>query len=192
MHDRDAPAALEVEMKFAVPNFDQVLQSSLLQNVAFRPVQRQSDRYFNHPQRDFAQTDEALRVRCVEGQCCITFKGPKRAHATKTRQDIEVDLVPGVQFGEQLAQILLALGFRPVAEVVKERFTAQLIWEDVAFELAFDTVQEVGTFVEVETLADEAALSARQASLLRLASELGLEQSERRSYLEMLLERRRV
>ena len=38
---------------------------------------QQSDRYFNHPVRDFAVTDEALRIRSVGDQNWLTWKGPK-------------------------------------------------------------------------------------------------------------------
>jgi adenylate cyclase class IV len=47
----------------------------------------------------------------------------------------------------------------------------------------------LGDFAEIEAIADdEAALPSAQATVLALASQLGLDQVEPRSYLRMILE----
>ena len=55
---------------------------------------------------------------------------------------------------------------------------------------AIDEVDGVGTFVELELIADEANLEAAKQVIRELAAELDLGPTERRSYLEMLLEKR--
>jgi adenylate cyclase class IV len=55
-------------------------------------------------------------------------------------------------------------------------------------EVAVDEVDRLGSFVELEVLASEKTLDAARACVVSLAAELGLSVSERRSYLEMLLE----
>jgi adenylate cyclase class IV len=47
----------------------------------------------------------------------------------------------------------------------------------------------VGTFVELEIVSDEEGVEQAKKHLATLAGELGLSGSERRSYLELLLER---
>ena len=53
---------------------------------------------------------------------------------------------------------------------------------------ALDEVDGLGTFVELELSADEASLDEARRTIVSLANELDLGPSERRSYLEMLLE----
>ena len=52
---------------------------------------------------------------------------------------------------------------------------------------ALDEVDGVGSFVELELQADDAGLDAAKQKISKLAAELHLGPSERRSYLEMLL-----
>lgn len=178
----------EVEQKFPVAN-----RASLLATLAARGLQLgepivQIDRYFNHPARDFAQTDEALRIRSVDTRNWVTYKGPKIDTTTKTRKELEFPLVDGSASSDALAEVLVALGFRPTATVRKQRQAAHLTYRAREFEVLLDEVDAVGLFVEIETIADERELPAAREALLALAGELGLGASERKSYLEMLLE----
>ena len=63
--------------------------------ATIEPPVVQVDQYFAHPARDFAQTDEALRLRRVGKQNFITYKGSKIDATTKTRREIELPLAPG-------------------------------------------------------------------------------------------------
>jgi adenylate cyclase class 2 len=157
--------------------------------AAFASPVEQVDRYFGHPARDFAQTDEALRIRRIGEENRITYKGPKIDTATKTRRELELPLASGAQALEDFSTLLEALGFRRVAEVRKLRRVAVLHWKGCEVEAALDDVTQVGRFVELELSADEAGLDAARECLGSLAAKLGLEASERRSYLEMLLAR---
>ena len=76
---------------------------------------------FNAPDRDFAQTDEALRIRRVGSFNFLTYKGPKQDRQTKTRTEIEVALAPGPEAAEAMSQLVTRLGYRPVAVVAKTR-----------------------------------------------------------------------
>ena len=55
----------------------------------FHDPAEQVDRYFAHPCRDFARTDEALRLRRDGDDVAITWKGPRIDAATKTRRESE-------------------------------------------------------------------------------------------------------
>jgi adenylate cyclase class 2 len=181
---------LEVEMKFPVTDF-QVLERLLAEWGAVDAAVRQDvDQYFNAPDRDFARTDEALRVRRIGRANYVTYKGPKRDAQTKTRTEIEVPLGPGDATAEAFGRLVVCLGYRPVAVVRKRRRIYHLNREGFALEMCLDTVEEVGTFVELEIVAPEEQLEAARAVLLRTAAEMGLTASERRSYLELLLSKR--
>ncbi len=179
--------SLEVEQKFAAADLEGVERLMAAEGSAFAPPVAQVDRYYAHPVRDFAQTDEALRIRRVGEANFVTYKGPKLDPRTKTRREIELALQPGEDGFAQFASLLEALGFRPVAEVRKQRRIARLQWQGFPLEVALDDVQAVGRFVELETAADPADAEAAKAALASLAGRLGLEANERRSYLELLL-----
>ena len=184
----------EVEMKFRLcepdsKNGEPAIVALLDELRATRgePID-QCDLYFAHPQRDFAVTDEALRIRRVGDRNQMTYKGPKIDALTKTRKEIEIALADGAATAEQLAQVLEILGFKPIRRVEKRRLPFHLNWEDREVELALDSLAGLGTFLEIETLADDADRDAARDSVLRLAARLGLADSERRSYLGLLLE----
>lgn len=140
----------------------------------------QRDTYFAHPGRDFAATDEALRLREAGGKAELTYKGPKLDAQTKTREELTVQVGPA----EELAALLQRLGFREVARVAKRRET----WVLQGLEVALDEVAGLGTFVEVEGRG-QGDVDAMRARVLGLLKELGGQESLRTSYLEMLLGR---
>lgn len=181
---------LEVEMKFAADDLA-ALEAKLAAWGARADAPRlDADHYFNAPDRDFARTDEALRIRRMGDANCVTYKGPKRDAQTKTRTEIEVPLGAGEQVAEQFAQLLTHLGYRAVAIVCKRRRVRHAERDGFPLEVCLDEVEGVGSFVEIEIMAPEERLDAAKAVVLKVAAELGLSGSERRSYLEMLLTNR--
>jgi adenylate cyclase class 2 len=178
---------LEVEQKFPVGSLAEIRPRLAALGATFAGPIDQADTYFAHPSRDFAATDEALRLRRVGNTNCITYKGPRLDGQTKTRKELELPLASGEEAFDQYSQLLAALGFHAVATVHKRREAAHLAWEGLAIEAALDSVARVGQFVELEISADEGHLDQAQAAIASLAKELGLRVAERRSYLELLL-----
>jgi adenylate cyclase class 2 len=176
----------EVENKFPVPDLVAIEQQLYAYGARFDEAIEQVDHYFAHPVRDFAKTDEALRLRQMGDRNLVTYKGPKIDQATKTRQELELPLAAGRNLATQYAQLLLALGFRSVAYVKKRRRGGSFDWQQWRIEAMLDEVEGLGRFVELEIQVDAPRLREAQASLIALAAELGLNQVEQRSYLEML------
>ena len=182
-------AGYEVELKFRLDvSADEITRRIDALGGEFLDEIPQDDYYFNHPVRDFAETDEAFRIRRVGDLNCITWKGPKVDTETKTRREIEIPLGDGSDVSGQFAEVLAILGFRSVACVRKTRRRFRLNWQDDTFELAMDNVDGVGLYLEIELLADESTLKEAQAAVVDLSRELGLSQPEKRSYLELFLE----
>ena len=178
----------EVEMKFPVGNVQSLVAHLTKRGAVHVRTVEQTDAYFNHPSRDFAETDEAFRVRSVDGQHFVTYKGPLLDSETKTRHEIEVPVGTSERHGDEFQEILVHLGFREVRSVTKRRDYYTLDFENRPFEVCVDHVNGLGQFIELETIADEATLNAARESVQRLARHLGLEHPERRSYLQLLLE----
>jgi adenylate cyclase class 2 len=178
----------EVELKFHVPDSSSFTRRLSEIKVSFSAPREEADLYFAHPSRDFARTDEALRLRRKGDENVITYKGPKIDLATKTRREIELPLGPGGESFQSWKALLEAVGFRPVAEVHKSRRKAAIPWQGRTVEASLDDVEGVGTFVEFELVVGEQEVEAAKACIISLAGSLGLAEGERRSYLEMLLE----
>jgi adenylate cyclase, class 2 len=178
----------EVEQKFRLP--DPAALTAKLTALGAKGAGHceQADLYFNHPARDFAQTDEALRIRQVDGRTLITYKGPKIDRQTKTRREIELPLGDSATTADDFGELLTALGFVPVAQVRKRRSNYHLSWQGHDVEVSRDEVEGLGDFIELEIQAGDDALDAARQALVELAACLELGGSERRSYLELLVE----
>lgn len=179
----------EVEQKYHVADPAAVQQRLSELGAAWTEDVRQVDRYFAHPCRDYSVTDEALRIRQVGEANFVTYKGPKIDRTTKTRRELELLLPAGQAYGTDFAQLLTLLGFTFVAEVCKVRRQAAVPWQGGTVDVAIDRVEDLGNYVEMEIMANSAELESAKERLASLAGELALAEVERRSYLELLLEK---
>jgi adenylate cyclase class 2 len=184
-------AHFEVESKY--PCADRGLLEERLQALGAREQQGEvleTDAYQAHPARDFAHTGEVLRVRRCGDSIYLTYKGPKLAGPAKTREEIEVPCGAGDDALQAVLRLLERLGFRHVRDVRKRRSTYAVEHADRPLLVTYDEVDELGPFVEVETLpASDADLPEAQAAVTSLAGLLPVGTIETRSYLRMLLER---
>jgi adenylate cyclase, class 2 len=185
----ERPMQLEVEQKHRVEDLAALEAQLEALGVKLGPPLEQADLYFAHPSRDFATTDEALRIRTAGGTSFVTYKGPKLDSATKTRRELELPLGTSDADGARFAELLRALGFRPVATVRKRRRTFHIEHDGQMVEGALDDVDAVGTFAELELQVAGDDFAHAKRTILSLAKELELGPAERRSYLEMLLEK---
>ncbi|WP_135825903.1 class IV adenylate cyclase [Halorussus ruber] len=156
----------------------------------------QEDTYYDAPHREFAETDEALRVRREivrsdsdgetptedEAFAELTYKGPLVEAESKTRREVETV----VEDDEAAAELLGALGFDPAATVRKERERFALD----GYTVTLDAVDGLGEFVEVETEVEgEADVESAREAAYDVLRDLGLdpENQIRTSYLGLLL-----
>ncbi|MCK5486976.1 MAG: class IV adenylate cyclase, partial [Desulfobacterales bacterium] len=133
------------------------------------------------PHRDFSITDEALRIRVVNGRAVLTYKGKKLDAVSKTREEFETD-VDGVT----MRSILLSLGFVESGVVRKTRTAFEL--EDLT--ICLDSVDGLGEFIEVESIVEsESDVELHRARVFGFLDKLGIGQGDsiRVSYLEMLI-----
>lgn len=142
-------------------------------------TENHQDLYFNSPHRDFKKTDEALRIRVKEDGARLTYKGPKLDSETKSRLELTVM----IDDPREMQQILESLGFVLSGTVKKRRTKYRL--EDLVF--ALDEVAGLGSFLEIEARGDD-DWAAQKRRVLSLLARLGLGESIRSSYLELLQE----
>ncbi|GAB6862719.1 class IV adenylate cyclase [Haloplanus litoreus] len=175
----------EVELKVRTPH-DPVRERLSALGADRVGAVRQVDTYYDAPHRDFADTDEALRIRREEtngaAETHITYKGPLVEAASKTRREVET----GVADGDRMDDILDALGFSPAAVVEKERERYDLD----GYTVTLDTVGDLGEFVEIEREVPEDDLEATREGAVSHLRDLGLDPADqiRTSYLGLLLD----
>ena len=94
----------EVEQKFRVDELGSIEDALRQLGSRVEDTVEQVDCYFAHPVRDFAATDEALRIRQVGPDAFVTYKGPKidswvsPAHAQPTGSQAVPSRVASIGF----------------------------------------------------------------------------------------------
>lgn len=158
----------------------------------------QEDTYYNAPDRDFAATDEAFRVRQetdrhegaggdgdVSGdeRTLLTYKGPLVDDSSKTREEAETRVADE----KAIREILAGLGYSPAATVRKERDRHEV----AGCRVTLDHVADLGEFVEVEhhDAVTEDNIDRARETVTDLLVDLGLDPGEgiQTSYLGLLL-----
>jgi adenylate cyclase class 2 len=175
---------LEIEQKFRVA--DLVSLCRRIEQMQFQKKRLEShiDVYLRHPARDFAVSGEAFRLRQIDDELFVTYKGKRHDAEIKIRPEIELPVGGNV---EQWIELFSNLGFSIADEVRKKRevFSAE---EYPNLVLVVDRVQQLGDFVEIEVLANEADKESAVSQILAVAKRLELSQAEPRSYLRQILE----
>ena len=168
---------MEVEAKFKVADISAI--ENILKNFAEFVIEKiEDDIYFNHPCKDFRESDEALRIRRdIEG-IKVTYKGKKLDAETKTREEIKIE----VDSFERAFKLFEKLGFRVAGKVRKLR----KIYRYGDAIICLDHLENLGDFVEIEIESDD--IEEAKEKIFEIANALGLkrEKSIRMSYLEML------
>lgn len=184
-------------------------------DVRFRARVTQEDTYYDAPHREFAETDEALRIRreksveagAGDGDETTVDEGTsEHDDGSGTDAGVETTILTykgplvdsasktrreaetAVEDAEELSEILSALGFAPAATVSKERSVYTASGEET---IVLDQVEKVGEFVEVELEADgEDGIDAARERVYGVLDGLGLDPENRirTSYLGLLLD----
>jgi adenylate cyclase, class 2 len=183
---QDKPA-MEAECKYRVSRLEDTRRALLELAAVLVGIESQCDTYLRHPSRDFRETDEALRIREVDGNPFVTYKGRRLVGPIKIRPEIELPLTSGTV--QDWLRIWDHLGFTIAQQVRKRREVFHLNFRGQAITIALDQVEALGEFVEIERIVTTASeIEQAKQDIQELASLLGLTVVEPRSYLGMLLQ----
>ncbi|MEA2070926.1 MAG: class IV adenylate cyclase [Asgard group archaeon] len=172
----------EVELKFPIKDIESLEYQLRELGGSLDSVSTQRDSYFNHPQRDFKHTDEALRIREEGTKCYLTYKGQRLDRKSKTRKEFNVE----IKDAEKIQAILKALGFELTFVVLKER--RRYSYQD--FTICFDNIDNLGAFIEIESLVKtESEINQIEEKIFAITKDIGVKEEEpiKKSYLELLL-----
>ncbi|MBD3352580.1 MAG: class IV adenylate cyclase [Candidatus Lokiarchaeota archaeon] len=194
----------EVEVKIKLRDRDEFLDKIKDLGGKIEARLQHTDVYYNAPKelRDFAETDEALRIRkniefqfdgeqntnkIIKENADITYKGPKLDSETKSR----VEHVCQIRHSGKMDHILLALGFRKIISIEKERQMFSLIFQDTSIDITLDKIQHLeGDYAEFEIIIrNEEDMDRSKHLIFALMEKLGYSKSDSItvSYLELVL-----
>lgn len=137
---------IELEAKIKVPDLACYRERLEQLSAELADKQDQEDTFFDRPDRIMVSGDRGLRLREMVGlkksYSLLCFKGPRQSGNLKLRQEIEF----GVDDSDKARAFLAALGFNPFLIVKKHRE----LWKHGGCEVCLDTVERLGTFIEIE------------------------------------------
>jgi adenylate cyclase class 2 len=167
---------LEIEIKAYCKDLEKVKEKLVDLGAVYIQNKNERDMYFNHPCKDFGETDEALRIRTVDNLHILTYKGPKLSKNSKAR--VEQETV--IEDIRSMEIILQNLGFVESGQVEKSRD----YYSFEGIDICLDRIKSLGDFVELELKGDN--IEVVEKKLYNLAEKLTLIKFERKSYLELL------
>ena len=133
---------IEVEVKAKIGSFEEMEERLSEIGAVKSKKEFQEDIYFASPIVDFAESDEALRIRTTDNDIFITYKGPKLNSEAKTRKEVEMR----IESAEKAKDIFGEIGFREARTVRKNR--QYYTYEN--FEISLDDVEGLEPYMEIE------------------------------------------
>ncbi len=156
----------------------------------FEKKSRQTDFYFTPIHRNFVEPKfpfEWLSIRKRAGKNILNYKHfyPENAEITAYCKEFETE----VKDSEQMAMIFSALNLKNLITVEKER--ELYIYKD-EFEIALDSVAELGNFIEIEALKDFGGINKTKEKIVEFATILGINASkaDKRGYPFLLMRKK--
>jgi adenylate cyclase, class 2 len=189
MNSKQNPPSMEAECKYRVSNIHETRRAIQESSAEYVRRENQRDTYLRHPCRNFRETDEAFRIREIDGTPFVTYKGPRLAGPIKIRPEIELPLI--TETLREWMQIWEHLGFTIAAQVCKTRDVYQSNRLSIPITIALDHVESLGDFVEIERIVTTSEqVEQAKIDIQTMAQWLALDQIESRSYLSMILSSR--
>jgi len=186
-------ANIEIEIKISVDDdaFFKVKQK--LNSIAkFVKRTHQIDKYFTPAWRDFMEHEfpfEWLSIRKRSDEAFVNYKHwyPENAETATHCDEFETQ----IEEPDQMEKIFSALDFRKLVTVEKER---EVYVYNEEIEVAFDKVNELGHFIEIEALEVLGDVEATREKLFKFARYLGIDVSraDKRGYPFMLMKKKGV
>lgn len=174
----------EIEIKLRLNDDTSAKVSTFLENHArFVKEVTQDDRYYQPKGNSYIQKDgsiyEWLRLRNDGGKNILCYK---LIHVDDGNNRYKDEYETVVEDPEQMDNILVATGFVSLVRVVKNRKVYDFEHEGHKYEIALDTIDDLGSFIEVEVKGSFESIKEANRGLESVANVLGLD-LEKENYL---------
>jgi adenylate cyclase class 2 len=149
---------VEIEAKMAVESFDAVRSKLRALGARHAGEHFEVNAFFDTADRALLAREEGLRLRLERDTArgaerhVITWKGPRRPGALKSREEVELGVCDG-----DAARLLERLGYQRTLSFEKRRDS----WELDGCKVELDEVPYLGRFVEVEGPDEKKVMSVR-------------------------------
>jgi predicted adenylyl cyclase CyaB len=180
---------IEIKLKLDEKQFLE-LKERVRKIAEYKKESSQKDEYFTPAHKDFLNFEypyEWLRIGERSGKTILNYKHfyPENKTPFTHCDEFETE----IHNPERLRKIFSALGARSLMVVDKQRET--FIYKD-EFEIALDTVKELGHFTEIEVMKDFGSIETAREMLHAFTRSLGLkpEESVERGYPYLLMEKK--
>lgn len=149
---------IEIEIQVNIENPKPLIEF-LKKNGDFQSEKHQVDEYFSPAHRDFLgvrPVKEWLRLRDADGKYSINYKNWHLDENGKSHYCDEFE--SKIEGMEQVRKILSALNFKSLVAVDKLR----KIWTYKDYEIAIDSVRNLGDFVEIEYIGKDEKIDPKK------------------------------
>jgi len=176
----------EIEIKFKLGSEDFTKVKEKVSKIAkFVKKVNQIDEYFTPSHRNFMEPEypfEYLSIRQRGGKGILNYK---HFHPENVKEFTHCDELEFEIDSEGFRKMFSALNFRSLVVVEKERE----IYDNSKFKICFDTVKELGQFIEIEVLKEFGNVSEIREKLFEFAKSLGIDisRADNRGYPYMLM-----
>lgn len=184
----------EVEIRFSLGEKDFLSVKEKIKNIAkFIKKISQKDTYYTPFHRDFTKPAntrirEWLSIRERGDRAFLNYKGfyPEDAKIFSYCDEFETEIKDPMK----MEKIFDSINIRPLIVVKKERET----YSNDDFEIAFDNVDELGYFIEVEVISEFSSIEIAKEKLHVFVADLGLDISHQLNigYPQLLLEKKGI
>ena len=181
----------EIELKFKLDEkeFSEIKEkiskiAKFIKNISHK------DEYISPPHKDFLKPKypyEWLRIGERGNKTILNYKHfyPEEVEVHTHCDELEFE----AENAEQLRQMFSALNFKTNVVIEKQR---QAYNYNDEFEIAFDTVKEIGYFIEIEAIKHSESIEKTREKLFEFAKSLGIDisTSDKRGYPYLLMKLR--
>src|SRR3989344_8336699 len=137
----------EIEIKLRVQNLEELEKKLTDSGLVISKEITQDDIVYApkdvlEPFSNVKVGDTFMRIRKQNGVNTLTLKQQRGVGLDKTEHETKIDN------SEEMHQVLLLMGWKPVARVIKKRRKGSM----GEYEVCLDEVEELGNFVELEKM----------------------------------------
>ncbi|MFW9996299.1 MAG: class IV adenylate cyclase [Candidatus Odinarchaeota archaeon] len=188
---------LEIELKIELNKRSEEKLRKFIASRGVKGREAREDDYYLDRNFELARGDKALRIRLAEinseKMIELTYKGAKLSNKIKSRHEITIKLEE--RNIDAVLHLFEQLGYDLVGVVKKTRTYWDIEKDGWKFLVSLDRVEDLGTFMEIETLRDmeekeEAERKVHELLDLMTGEEAGKSKSILQSYLELVLAKR--
>lgn len=180
----------EIEIKLKISQDEYLNTKNLLEKIAvFKKISKQSDQYFTPENKNFIEPQfpfEWLSLRSRGDKTIINYKHwhPENSKNVTHCDEFETE----IDSLENIKKIFEVLNIKNLVTVQKERLVFE--YQD-EFEIGLDQVNDLGFFIEIETIKDFGSVDIAREKLFNFAQMLNLDISnpDMRGYPYLLLEK---